>query len=507
MARQYQMSWIPSQKRWMKMYRRKRYTVSCRQLQVAATKEASWRLANEWWQAKQAELDAAARPPVDGTTEQVVRLLERKQLGITVDEEQEAVGNVLRLLEAFTGQQPRTLGEIQAAADALVKAHRASPLPPGFADQAVGEADARQLDRVLPVLLEGPPAPVDRSVGGQVKRWVATQQALVGAGKITPDRADNNRICVLHFRDFLKAESPLEVVNEEGLHAFFLHCLAKVKAGRERNTTAGATRPEKRRRKQPPAEEEKAEDASDRVDAREAWSVDYAKKVFGVARSFVRFLWEGRLIELPRNIDSKLFQFGSGLKVVRTWTVEQFARVFSKATGQMRLHLLLMANCGMLQTDISDLLDREVDWGAGRLIRKRSKTGHGDEVPLVNYKLWPLTFELLKQYRSGGEVVLLTEGGRRWVDKRMVAGRLVKADNIASCYAWLKRRTKFDKPLKQIRKTSASLIESHREYGRYKDHFLGHSPRGMANRHYAAPSVELFDEIVAWLGKQYGFCD
>jgi integrase len=447
------------------------------------------------------------RPPVDATTEQVVRLLEGNRLSIRVDDEQEAMGNVLRLLEAFRGQQPTTLGEIQAAADALVQAHRASPLPPGFAAQALGETSARQLDRVLPVMLEGPPAPADRSVGGQVKRWVTTQQALVGAGKITPDRADNNRICVLHFRDFLRVESHLEAVNEEALHGFFLHCLAKVEAGRTAKP-AGAVvaRAGSKDSRQQAAGAERAAGASDRVEAREAWSVDYAKKVFGVARSFVRFLWEGRLIELPRNVDSKLFQFGSGLKVVRTWTVEEFKQVFSKATGQMRLHLLLMANCGMLQTDISDLLDTEVDWEQGRLIRRRSKTRDVGDVPVVNYKLWPLTFELLKEYRSGGEAVLLTEGGRRWVDKRLAEGRLVKADNVASCYAWLKKRAKFDKPLKQVRKTSASLIESHREYGRYKDHFLGHSPRGMANRHYAAPSVELFDEIVKWLGKQYGFC-
>jgi hypothetical protein len=35
-------------------------------------------------------------------------------------------------------------------------------------------------------------------------------------------------------------------------------------------------------------------------------------------------------------------------------------------------------------------------------------------------------------------------------------------------------------------------------------HFLGHSPRTMKDRHYAAPATELFDKAVLWLGKQYG---
>ena len=67
-----------------------------------------------------------------------------------------------------------------------------------------------------------------------------------------------------------------------------------------------------------------------------------------------------------------------------------------------------MLNCGMTQRDISDLKDEEVDWNAGRIRRKRSKTANHDNVPVVEYLLWPRTFDLLKEYRSGGELVLLT---------------------------------------------------------------------------------------------------
>ena len=63
----------------------------------------------------------------------------------------------------------------------------------------------------------------------------------------------------------------------------------------------------------------------------------------------------------------------------------------------------------------------------------------------------------------------------------------------------------FTKPLKQIRKTSATLIENHEHFGRYVPHYLGHVPQGVAARHYSAPSIDLFDRIVAWLGQQYGF--
>ncbi len=60
------MSWIATQRRWMKNYRGKRYAVSPRQLGTPATKEASRQGANDWWTKKQAEIDGAAKqhPPV-----------------------------------------------------------------------------------------------------------------------------------------------------------------------------------------------------------------------------------------------------------------------------------------------------------------------------------------------------------------------------------------------------------------------------------------------------------
>ena len=57
-------------------------------------------------------------------------------------------------------------------------------------------------------------------------------------------------------------------------------------------------------------------------------------------------------------------------------------------------------------------------------------------------------------------------------------------------------------PLKAFRSIAATLLESHETYGRYKGHFLGHSPKSIADKHYAAPSPELFDQAVNWLRRQ-----
>ncbi len=57
-----------------------------------------------------------------------------------------------------------------------------------------------------------------------------------------------------------------------------------------------------------------------------------------------------------------------------------------------------MLSCGMYQSDLSDLTEDEVDWGAGTITRSRSKTGS----QVVAYKLWPETFELLAEHRHQG---------------------------------------------------------------------------------------------------------
>src|SRR5205814_2010869 len=108
----------------------------------------------------------------------------------------------------------------------------------------------------------------------------------------------------------------------------------------------------------------------------------------------------------------------------------------------LKLCLLLMANCGMTQKDVSDLQDNEVDWTAGRITRQRSKTAGKVNVPTVQYTLWPMTYQLLQRYRSGQATVLLTETGLPYLRKELRNGKLVKADGFASNFVHLKRRLK-----------------------------------------------------------------
>src|SRR5262249_39347874 len=78
-------------------------------------------------------------------------------------------------------------------------------------------------------------------------------------------------------------------------------------------------------------------------------------------------------------------------------------------------------------------------------------------------------FELLNRLCSNHpKLALLTNCARPWVEKRLKEdGRLSKSDKIMSNYRRLCRETGIYKPMKLIRKTSANLLESHRDHAKF----------------------------------------
>ena len=89
------------------------------------------------------------------------------------------------------------------------------------------------------------------------------------------------------------------------------------------------------------------------------------------------------LVAVTPNLHSRRYRFGGGAKAVPVLEIGEVPKLIDEAPGQLKLHLLLMANTGMTQTDISDLHPSEVDWERGRVTRKRSKTEDRASVPTV----------------------------------------------------------------------------------------------------------------------------
>jgi|SRR5579864_844633 len=471
------MSWEPKARRWWGSHNNKRYVVSCRQLNAPQTKEGSYQAANAWWEAKKAELDGQHSPhPYAFFLADLSKRLawatrhSESQLASLLNSEIVRIkqGGVPLFLQEF---DPSMLDDVPPP----VPFHTDEKPPDEVIARETWENDVASAlnpldevwnDRIANENLEAVPA--DKTVGRLVKMWLSPKQTRVELDDLCPKGYDNTVDCVNHFRDWIGSEAAATVIDANRWQAYWLYLSGKVKAG--------------------------------------VWKRDHARKVFQTARNFVEFLSRRDLIPLPKNLHDREFRFGRTTKEVTTMTVEEVPLLVENGTGQLPLHLLLMANCGMTQKDISDIGQDQVDWDHGRIKRKRSKTKEHVNVPTVDYMLWPLTWELLKAHRATeGERALLTRSGRPWVWSQLVDGELKSADNIASNYTHLQLKLNFNKPLKLIRKTSATLLGNSDTYRDLTGYFLGHAPRGMQERHYVATSQARFDEAITWLGRQYGF--
>lgn len=231
----------------------------------------------------------------------------------------------------------------------------------------------------------------------------------------------------------------------------------------------------------------------------------YAADNMATVRGFIRWAWELELCGLPRNIDSKELRFNVTVGNVEIFAEDELRKLLS-TPERTRLFVLLALNCGFTQGDLAALRQDEVDWEDGRITRKRTKTKQHKSVPTVCYKLWPTTFDLLRKHRSTHEeLVFLNKQGRPLKMERVEeGGGYIKSDTVRHVWERLREKLKLTKHYKHLRKTGATTLGKHKHYKSFVPLYLGHAPRSIAERHYAAPSQKLFDEAICWLGRELG---
>ena len=82
--------------------------------------------------------------------------------------------------------------------------------------------------------------------------------------------------------------------------------------------------------------------------AKKNYDDGYKGRIFAVAKNYLRWLAGKRLIVLPANLDRGLLVFEEHSKEIRQVPLEDVRTFYAGATGQTRLHILLMLNCGFL---------------------------------------------------------------------------------------------------------------------------------------------------------------
>lgn len=460
------MHWT-KQKRWQKRYSGKLYGVSPRQLGTPATKEASRAAANKWWEKKKAEIDAAEEAKRNMPPELIVQII-RKDYAKAIED----IDGVLRTHQLFEPAESDTVQRLQSRRDELeALMHTDSPPPLDFAQRHPGFVFSRYAE-------SDQPEPAEKTIGAWVGKWLARKRALVNGGEIAPDRYSSYKYAIEYFRDWMGEGKLVQSINAQLMEDFHSHLLEEVgKRDKDKAQKAGMAR-------------------------------RYAKGRLDTAKQFVKWLYGKDVIELPKNlVDPRALKISVPTTRNEPTPLTTVRRLLkdTKISDRIRLWILLMLNCGMYQGDIAKLRHDQVDWKRGRISRKRSKTENHTNVPEVNYKLWNMTFTLLKKHRSKHpELVLVNKDGGPLQTKYVGEDdKGKKVCNITSAYKRARKKVEYAEPLSRLRKTSANLLYNHKEFKPLHTLFLGHSPQTVAERFYVEPEDDTLDDAIDWLAEQY----
>ena len=199
------MTWVPARKGWMTKYGGKMYSVSCRQLGTAPTKEASWRAANSWWERKQAELDASAK----------------------VDDEPNA-----RLRSAFAVQAAKDhferTGELPRKVDVDLGDGR--PVAYSFEGiQVEAEAKARGVIESIDAAFAG--IDPDRTVGGRAEEWYKAIRARANAGQTDVSRYGSYKRHLSLFTDWIGTTALLDSLTSKKVEGWYVELSSRVRGG------------------------------------------------------------------------------------------------------------------------------------------------------------------------------------------------------------------------------------------------------------------------------------
>lgn len=474
------MTWVPSQKRWLKKYRSRMYGVSPKQLNCPSTKDASRSAANAWWRAKQAQLDDQAEADKPHREAYEIAIKGYRDIRQWCEQHGDVQGAAVAaahledLQNRLSLDSPPPLLPNDNPAPRyrrfpFLVEHSAEPpasLPvPG--DGRLTEAQAVVwADRLRNQQKQ--PGPVERTVGYQVGRWIEKQKTRAKANEISTDRYGAYRYAIKYFLKWAGEDKPVADINADLCEAYHNHLLDLI--------------------------------GQDKCSRR------YAKARLDALKQLVRWLFDRDLIPMPKNVaNDKALRIKLDKAKPESYPIPDIKTLLSDpATSERtKLYVLLALNTGAYPSDIADLQADEVDLKRGRITRKRSKTKDCPNVPTVSYKLWPKTLGLMKKYGQRDGVFLLNEDGKPLQSKYVDGDKAVKICNITSAYKRAAGRLSLTGCLAQLRKTSANLLFNNEQFKSLHTLFLGHSPRSVAEQFYVAPDTTSLDKAIDWLGAQY----
>lgn len=326
---------------------------------------------------------------------------------------------------------------------------------------------------------------VIRTVASEAAKFLADKRSEVEDGAISHGRLNELTVKVNQFASRFKESEGIEAITSDRIRDYYTWLREPLG-------------PRKNSKKVPGQDTEGAEAKPPAFRSLRTVS-DYKRDM----KQFVAWLVAHDLIVKPSILDSRT-STKIAQKDIVVFSDNDLQVLFENAHEKLRLFMLLGLNCCATQVDIGTLKHNDVDWQLGRIKRKRHKTAKHENVPMVEYVLWPQTFELLKKHRSSHEILALTadDGGPLWDDSVGTNG-IRRIDAIWKPFAKVVA-TKIDlnrKSFKNLRKTASTRMET--KYPQFTQLLLGHAAKDQSGRAYTQYPQAQFDEAVRWLGEQF----
>ena len=245
------------------------------------------------------------------------------------------------------------------------------------------------------------------------------------------------------------------------------------------------------------------------------------RNLFNAAKQWIRWAWKQDDVELetlPKAMNDDDLKFlahlnrdGEETEVSEDllFTPDEVTAMTTGLPLRWRCYVALCLNCGFTQIDLANLRKDQIDLEAGRVIFRRTKTKRHKSAPKVNYKLWPVTIDLLKKTMSDDPVYFFTtKNGNQLRTEELVDGKIKRWDTVGSAWDKMRRRSRVpDKPFKYLRKTGSNWLRYHEEFASLQQTYLAQAPSSVAGKHYTAYPGKphaFFDRAIDALGEHFG---
>ena len=446
--------------RWVKMYKGKRYRVSCDELHAPRTKEESYQAANDWWFRKQGQLMIANRTP----------------------KQAEQLAELAIKLDYARNHAPELVAGLEETERQLTKQINASPIDP-IQDEIILDDEEVIAENLKVFQLLGGSVP--DNFDPMFLQQVFGNRRLWGDRLRNHQKTEENKTIGFQIDRFLQANQ----------HRWKPGTFKGVR--RDLDSTLGT----------PVWSKDTSIESINRetinryknwLDQKNYCTAKHNNHV-GRFRQFMRWLEEQELIAgLPKNLRSKTLMKTITHKEIKTF--DNVCQTLDTLPPEQRIWALLGLNCGMTNADLGAANWEMIDQTRWTLTRRRVKTGDKVSVPTVTYELWAETIEALKALPHRTGLLFTKPDGTPIYINEYRNGKPHIWDGFG--HVWRNLAQKPAIPLKSFRSIGATMFKRSATYRDYRHLFLGHAATTLADRHYSAESDNPFFEALRFVGDQ-----